>query len=377
MTELTSQPTASRELAMDPHDEVEILVTSSSVVLRGVDSDVFRVQSLGGEHVADDFEIERLAGKVRLREITTGFKIGSLRIRTGHAPDLEIEVPRAAALSFRSLSGDVEAKGTAGESRWATASGDIRVQVDGGPVAVESMSGDVEVVATAPIELRARSVSGDLEVRGSRFDALAASSTSGDIRVDAALGAGQDHVISSVSGDVELTTSSDVRVDTQSVTGDVHATGTRFAEGGRGRRTLVVGAGTVGVSVRTTSGDIRLRGVAATEASAPTPPVPPPAPAAPPRPTVPAAPVPPVAPDAPVPPVIVVAEAEAAPNLVRPAARDADEAPLGAASPTDRREAARLEILRALERGDLDIESASHKLEILEDAGPRFFRGWC
>jgi hypothetical protein len=106
----------------------------------------------------------------------------------------------------------------------------------------------------------------------------------------------------------------------------------------------------------------------------------------------------------------VVAEAEAAPNLVRPAARDgaeaspeadaaagADgqdaaeppdderalepaatrEAPLGAASPTDRREAARLEILRALERGDLDIESASHKLEILEDAGPRFFRGWC
>ena len=117
----------------------------------------------------------------------------------------EVFVP-AAVVSFRTLSGDIEAKGTAGESRWATASGDIRIQVDGGPVAVESMSGDVEVVATAPIELRARSVSGDLAVRGSRFDALAASSTSGDIRVDAALGAGQDHVISSVSGDVELTT---------------------------------------------------------------------------------------------------------------------------------------------------------------------------
>ena len=172
---------------------------------------------LGGEDVADDFEIERLAGKVRLREITTGFKIGPLRISTGHAPDLEIEVPRAAALSFRSRSGDVEAKGTAGESRWATASGDIRVQVDGGPVAVESMSGDVEVVATAPIELRARSVSGDLEVRAPGSTRLAASSTSGDIRVEAALGAGQDHVISSVSGDVELTTSSDVRLDTQTV----------------------------------------------------------------------------------------------------------------------------------------------------------------
>ncbi len=406
MTELTSQATAGRELPMGPHDEVEILLSSSNVMLRGVDRDVFRVRSLEGDDVADDFEIERLPGKVRLRDIATGFKVGSIRIRTNHPPDLEIEVPRAAVVSFRTLSGDIEAKGTAGESRWATASGDIRVQVDGGPVAVESMSGDVEVVATAPIELRARSVSGDLAVRGSRFDALAASSTSGDIRVDAALGAGRDHVISSVSGDVDLTTSSAVRVNTQSVTGDVHATGTRFAEGGRGRRTLVVGAGTVGVSVRTTSGDIRLRGVEATEAAAPTPPVPPVPPAAPRPPTVPAAPVPPVPPA----PVVVVAEAEAAPNLVRPPAREPFDAPpqiraaagadgpdeaepaaddpdleptaarealLGATSPTDRREAARLEILRALERGDLDIESASHKLEILEDAGPRFFRGWC
>ena len=61
--------------------------------------------------------------------------------------------------------------------------------------------------------------------------------------------------------------------------------------------------------------------------------------------------------------------AEAAPNLVRSSG--------GATGPLDRREAARLEILRALERGDLDIEDASHKLEILEDAGPRYFRGWC
>ena len=48
------------------------------------------------------------------------------------------------------------------------------------------------------------------------------------------------------------------------------------------------------------------------------------------------------------------------------------------ASPlVDRREAARLDILRALERGDLDLETASHRLEILEESGPRFFRGWC
>ena len=43
----------------------------------------------------------------------------------------------------------------------------------------------------------------------------------------------------------------------------------------------------------------------------------------------------------------------------------------------DRREAARLDVLRALERGDLDVEAASRRLEALEEAGPSSFRGWC
>jgi len=43
----------------------------------------------------------------------------------------------------------------------------------------------------------------------------------------------------------------------------------------------------------------------------------------------------------------------------------------------DRREAARLDILRALERGELDIEAASYRLAELDEAGPRSFRGFC
>ena len=408
MTELTSQPTASRELAMEPHDEVEILVTSSSVMLRGVDRDVFRVQSLGGEDVADDFEIERLPGKVRLREITTGFKIGSLRIRTGHAPDLEIEVPRAAALSFRSLSGDVEAKGTAGESRWATASGDIRVQVDGGPVAVESMSGDVEVVATAPIELRARSVSGDLEVRGSTLrrprrlvderrhpgrrrpgrgpgprdqlgqrrrgahdvERRSCRHAVGDRRrprhrdpvrrgrprpPDAGRGGGHGRRLG--PDDLGRHPAARRRRD-----GGVGADATCTPVAGRAANARRAGGpGPAGRSGRARADRRGRRGRGGPE------------------------PGPPGRPrrrrraredDA--------AEGADGPNEAEPADDSGDlepaaarVAPLGAASPTDRREAARLEILRALERGDLDIESASHKLEILEDAGPRFFRGWC
>jgi len=109
---------------------------------------------------------------------------------------------------------------------------------------------------------------------------------------------------------------------------------------------------------------------------APAAPATPKLPAMPKAPDAPVAPVPPVAPEPPADASWVVAEAEAAPNLVR-----ADNAPdgawSGADSVVDRREAARLDILRALERGELDIEAASYRLAELDEAGPRSFRGFC
>ena len=185
-----------------------------------------------------------------------------------------------------------------------------------------------------------------------------------------------------MSGDVHLQTSSPVRLETQTIAGDVQATGVHSAEGGRGRRTIIMGDGTVRLGVRTTSGDIRLRGRGTAGVPAipmpvpPVAPIPPVAPAPPEAPELPAA----LAPDAPARPAIdaswVVAEAEAAPNLVR-----SEDWPggawSGAESVVDRREAARLDILRALERGELDIEAASHRLAQLDEAGPRSFRGFC
>jgi hypothetical protein len=61
----------------------------------------------------------------------------------------------------------------------------------------------------------------------------------------------------------------------------------------------------------------------------------------------------------------------------RPIADDDTHAWTAAEPLVDRREAARLDILRALERGELDVESATRRLEILDESGPRFFTGWC
>ena len=261
-----------------------------------------------------------------------------------------------------------------------------------GPVQLESMSGDAVVEASAAIALVGRTVSGDLRVRAPRLDGLDASTTSGDVRVEADLAAGNRHAISSVSGDVDVVTGSPVRLEAQTIAGDVRANGPHATEGGRGRRTLVVGNGSVGLSVRTTSGDVRLRvlgGLGSTVARASGRPA---APAVPVAPAVPQAPAAPQAPAVPAAPPVLPCCRSAEPIRARGRSRsrlpsrasaprpisDDDTQAWNAPEPAiDRREAERLDVLRALERGDMDVETASRRLEALDEAGPRSFRGWC
>ncbi len=380
MTDTTSVSTTGRMAPLGPGGELSINLTSSDVRLRAVDGDAVSVRTRGGEPVDDQVLVETAPGRVFIRDAERGFRVGPLSVRGHRSVALEIDVPRTARVSCKTLSGDVDAEGVDGESHWSTASGDIHLVVPGGSLTVDTMSGDLTIESRGSVGIRARTVSGDLRLHAPLVDALQVSTTSGDIRLDADLGPAFEHTISSVSGDVHLETSSPVRLETQTIAGDVRATGLHRAEGGRGRRTIIVGDGSVRLGVRTTSGDIRLRGRGTSEL--PTiPPIPPIPPVRPPSaPQAPVAPAAPVAPEAPEAPTFVapwvVAEAEAAPNLVRPDAT-AGDAWTGSEGVVDRREAARLDILRALERGELDIEAASHRLAQLDEAGPRSFRGFC
>ena len=390
MTETTSvaqaapppAPTASaagiRELPLEPGGTVEIHLSSSDLQIRGTDGDRVIFRTRDGRAVADEFSIDATANRVSIRDNQSGLRLGSLFFRVRGAPDLDIDIPRSTTVQVRTLSGDVVAEGIGGPSHWTSASGDLRVGVSAGPVAIETMSGDAALDAVTPIALTVRTVSGDLSVRAPRLDLLNASSTSGDVQVQADLAAGVAHSVSSVSGDVEIATASPVRVETQSIAGDVRVSGIHRSEGGRGRRTVVVGDGSARVSVRTTSGDVRLRALGPGAIAQPAPAQPAPTQPAPtqPAPTQPApqAPVVPAAESA----LPVVAEAEAAPNLVRRDAQPqpAAEAQSGAPSAVDDREQARLDVLRALERGELDVESASLRLEGLEESGPSASQGW-
>ncbi len=354
MTQLGTDRAATRDLPLAPGGSVEIVLAACNLRIRGTDGDRVVVRSRDGAPLDDDIVFEAAPNAVRIRDGDGGLRLGPVRIRTRRSPDLDIDLPRAAAVSLRTMSGDVEATGIGGASRWASASGDLRLAVSAGPVRLESMSGDAVLEASAAIALTARTVSGDLVATAPLLESLDASTTSGDVRVDADLAAGASHAISSVSGDVDVITASPVRLEAQTIAGDVRASGLHVTEGGRGRRTLVVGSGAVVLTVRTTSGDVRLRSRGGQGVVAPR------------------RPVPPVAPGPPVPPV--APRPAAAP---RPLADEETQAWNAPEPAVDRREAERLNVLRALERGDLDVDTATRRLEALEEAGPTAFRGWC
>jgi DUF4097 and DUF4098 domain-containing protein YvlB len=406
-------PSSSLEVPIEPGGTVDVNLTSASLTLRGGSGDRVVVRTLDGEPLGDNIRIEAEPGVVRIRDVEGGWKVGPVSISARRSRDIAIDLPRTALVALRTLNGDVVATGIGADSRWSTASGDLRLAVEGGHVQLESMSGDAVLEATGTLTVAARTASGDLHIRGRRFERLDATTTSGDVHVEGDLAQTAPHAITSVSGDVELVTSSPVRLQVQTITGDVRATGRHQAEGGRGMRTLVVGDGSVEVTVRTTSGDVRLRSsedgekarahVASPRPVAPVEPVAPVAPVAPVPPVPPAAPVPPsgFAPgpgatpplgvpmpaaraaeapdasssDAAEPPAHPAPDDEPAPRPIDP---EEDTHAWNAAGPVaDRREADRLEVLRALERGDVDIETAARRLEALEQAGPRYFRGWC
>ena len=361
-----------REVPFDADGTVRVVLASGSVRIRGIDEPVVRVRSLDGDPVDPLLDLHDapraiLVGAPGGADRLVSLVIGGLRTGTSGGRDLELEVPRRASVRVRTASADIEAVGLTGTTAWTTASGDVRLSIASGHVSLQTVSGDAELVGAAPVRVEARSVSGDLRVRADRVVAARLSTTSGDIVVEGDLGEGP-HEIDTVSGDVRLATNGELRVETRTVTGTVRSDIDHRLEGGRGigaSGVVIVGAGTVPVRWRSMSGDLRIVAAGGTR---PADVAEPPAVTSPEPPAV-TVPEPPVAPDPPaVPPPAygIVAEARASANPSGQPRR----------LRTGEQDAARLEILRALERGEVSIDDANIRLQAVDDAGPLHRAGW-
>jgi hypothetical protein len=296
-----------------------IRLRDGEVRIRAVDGGAVRVRDANGNGLADSFAIEAAAGSLSLKA-GRGLEIivGPRSMRRGshrQSPDLDIDVPRGATLVLEAASGDIEVDGLQGDQRYRTASGDVVLRGVSGKVSVEVVSGDVDLGATGEAQVTIRSVSGDIDVRAGTLSALQVNTTSGDIGVTGRLAGPGPFAIETVSGDGLLAPDGDVRIEMTSLTGDLTSDlpGERVDD--RGRRSLAVGSGGPKVTFRSMSGDLHV--------------------------------------------------ARSMPVRV-PQAPDAPERPYGAVAAAY--EAARLRILRSLERGEIDVAEAGRRLETL-DAG--------
>jgi len=326
MTPTKEQATTTLEHRIGPRGRFVLRQSSGEIAVRGVEGDTVRVRSLDGRSLTELFTVETGDDHVDLRQIE---KLGLGIFGHREGAELAIEVPHGAEVSIDAASADIEATDLSGAKRFRTASGEVQLQRLAGAVDVETVSGEIELEGLAPLDVTAKSVSGDLSLRVPTLRRADIGTTSGDIQVDAQLAGEGPFSIRTISGDVVIVGRNGFRVEAESITGDLSSDLPSKRESMPGRKVLIVGRPGATLRFRSVSGDFHVkqpRDVA--------PPI-----------EAPAAPQPP---DAPKPPA-----APAAPGRIAGVSSDPD--------------AARLEILRELERGDITVAQATDRLGSLDE----------
>ena len=315
--------------------ELALRVTSPDAEMRAVDGTSALVRAIFEIRAQSDAEADEIFGRIGL-EVTRGAGhlqlaeprdgaagLGSLKRLFGGSGradvHIQVEAPREVALRYEGVSADLTSTGFRGPQRYRTVSGDLVLDDVGGEIRLKGVSGDVSIRADAPLPtLEIDTVSGDSSVIAPHVGTARIVTVSGDVELEASLGAGAPHRVETVSGDLSLGIAGDLILEVRGLSTDVEIRLPHRAEGARERRRYVIGEGGPTFLFSSMSGDIEIhpmrRGVPAPPMapSPPAPPAPPPPPAA--------------------PRMVVISEDE------------------------------QLEVLRALERGEIDVEEATRRL---------------
>lgn len=295
-------------------------------------------------------------------------------------PDFTVEIPRnvVCRLDAHAASGDIEIEDVTGTLTVRSASGDLHLSRVVGQLTVQSASGDI-AIETSVVALTARTASGDLHVSETVLDTVHAQTASGDCYLEGTLRSGNHAHAETASGDVHLTLEqpedTGAMLSFRTVAGSSNVD-EPFRRVGRRRWQMGNGEGPH-IEVATVSGDLNVdasftsrlmngKDVSRYAEMAPFAPAPPAPPAPPPPPAPPAV---PSAPKAPAAPSVFSSDDPLA--FAPPAPGDTDflDSTAEEPAPTPQRtpaEAARIALLEAVARGELDIEEALRRLDANE-----------
>jgi hypothetical protein len=301
---------------------IALEVTSGDVKVRGIPGgeahvratfEIFASSDADADRIFDavQLRVNRGSGELNVEEPEGNHSMGSVIGRLFGAGDryelaLEADVPASAELRLTAVSSDVDVTELRGEQRYKTVSGDLSVTNGGGSVRLESVSGDATVRAEEPLAIQSQGVSGDLNIVASLLRSLRATTVSGDVEVEAQLSEDGDFRVETVSGDLNMGLVGDATFEIRGLSTDVSSELDHRLEGQVDRRRLIVGNGGPRLAFNSMSGDVNVR-----------------------RPR----------------------RLSAQPKPAEPVAQ-----------PTAAEKQSEIEVLRALERGEIDVDEATRRL---------------
>lgn len=308
---------------------VAIRTTDADVTITAVDGDVARIRATDGRDLGEHYRWRLADGSLTIEPRDRGI-LGFQRLFGDRMPDIVAEVPRDADLGLETVSGDIHVQGMRGQQRYRLVSGALEAAGVAGSIGIDEISGAIHLECGDRAAVRVRTVSGSVGIAGPVFDVVDVHTMSGLVDVRGRLEGAGPFAFDGVSGGVSLALDSPVRVEGTTVSGSIATDLPHRMTGAPGRRTIEVGDGGPLVAFKTVSGNLRVvRRDSAVGAS----------------------------------PERTEAPERSDLSEVRTPIVD----PVPAAEPG---EAARLDILRDLEAGRIDVSTATARLGELDDEAP-------
>jgi hypothetical protein len=301
---------------------VSLKVTSGDVRLSGIPGGEAHVRATFEISASSDADADRIFQAIQLRvqrsegELSIEEEMGTHSIGSvishlfgpndHYELTVQAEVPSASRLELTGVSSDLDVNGLSGEQSYRTVSGDLSLDDIGGSIRVETVSGDATVRANQPLAVDAQAVSGDLNITAAILRSLRANTVSGDVELEAELAENGDFRVETVSGDLGVGLVGNATFEIHGLSTDVSSELDHRLEGQVDRRRLIIGNGGPRLVFNSMSGDVNVR-----------------------RPR----------------------RLSAEPTAARPAP-----------APTAAEQKSELDILRALERGEIDVDEATRRL---------------
>ncbi|HLF90919.1 MAG TPA: DUF4097 family beta strand repeat-containing protein [Anaerolineales bacterium] len=177
--------------------------------------------------------------------------------------DFIVTVPKNCDLSVKTVSGNAEVKGLAGNIYIGSVSGSYVTEDIGGTLKLDTVSGAIEGHRlSGPLTLK--SVSGRAKLHDSNFPSLQAKTVSGSLTLETPLGEGP-YQVGSVSGRLVLVVpdGTSCTANISSVSGSVHtdlpnAQVWRDSSPGKRHQRVTIGEGGPEISLKSVSGSLRI-----------------------------------------------------------------------------------------------------------------------